>query len=1090
MAEFQTSLSPVNTLTPPSQRLWDQGFSEHATRIAGTLPVELNATLGSGFLPSTFPRAGCPPPVPHRAGTAGILLREAVCPSKLPTGILGRGLPESGILRHLEPAAGALQPSVASRQGWAAPQVEIQAALPLPGLTETCWESCATIAPEPAERWLSLVLAIEPLLEAQPAAAPRFALAAAAADCFRDIAAAPPALQEAWMPGLAAEAAERWIQPSLADAFAARMPVVQPAFTPAMDAAKPEVARFAPAPAAEAAERWIEASVSQEPAMGRHDPRLQAFGMSAQGARIFRDPAQMPPPLSEAWARPAAAEPVESWVEAASAEAVWTARASLPQLSIAVPACAPALTGALPGLAAEGVERRVDPAMVNALAVSRHPIQKLPFAVAPHGSGIFRDPADAPPPLAERWARVPAPEAAESWIEAAKAEEAAYSPAPIRIPAAAIAATSCAPPLAGAAEAPPAEAAERLVEPVLASGYAARGESLRTLPFAVAAQVPAALADPAEVPPSIAETWMAVPAAEPVERWIRTAEAGALAPAPSVATPAFALSVVEPFVPFVPQFARPQAAEPAAAFVKPVFRPIPMQPQVTFPPLWIAQTSASGHSAALAGAASGLRAAPVESMPSPGKEPIPIRRAPALPEVQEAAPLPARLSPAGVTEIYPAAARAKDLIPRSVELNPLETLRAQAPPVEIERPVAQMPQPELHPLEYYCEGGGGSPSRRLHWEAPAIPPTALRFQMKPALDSLEEQAPPKPARTGPAIAEIFSLPEARQRSAHSSDLGWVGKIAAGIMVAFALWSGSKIANFGKQQPVVARDNPGLQRPADPLPLVARGAEPQSGPIVRLRQAIATRAAASVGDTFHGGMEAWGAGAKSLAPGWSHSPDGYVRVGDLALFQPTRSFADYRLEFYGQIEKKSIGWVMRAKDKQNYYAMKFTVVEPGLRPMIAMVHYPVVGGKRGHRSETPLSVMVHNNTPYHVTVDVKGNHFTASIEGEQVDEWTDDAPGSGAVGFFSDAGEAARLYWAKVSKNQDWIGRFCSYLAGDEARRTAQLWNPGLPPETPAPVDPRPRDFIVTAACEVEPEKNFAPRGAGIPENWRIPLWIS
>jgi hypothetical protein len=1089
MAGFEVRLSPWDICSQPSRRSWEMAYSAHKIRIGGTCPVSLNATLGSGFLASTLPHAGCPPPVPHRAGTAGILARQAASPSKLPPGILGRGIPEFGILRRLEPVAGAGEPSVAGREGWAAPQVEIPAGVTLPGLTETGWESCATIAPEPAERWLSLVLAIEPLLAPKAAAAPRFAIAAETPDCFRDIAAAPPALVETWMPGLAPEAVERWLQPSLAHAMASATPTIQPPLTLAMDSAAPAAADWAQVPAPEAAERWIEASQAEHLAAGCPAASMQPFGMWVQGAEIFRDPAEMPPPVSEAWVPAAAAEPVESWLETASAEAVWIARVSVPQLSIAVPACAPALAGALPGLAAEAVERWIETAMANALAVSGRPIQRLPFAVAPQTAEIFRDPADAPPPMAN-FARVPAAEAAESWIEAASAPEASWSPAPVRMPAAGIAAIVCAPQLAAAAAAPPAEAVERCVEPVVANCFAAAEQNLSTLPFAVGAQAPAVLGDPADVPPPISETWMPVPAAEPVERWIRTAVAEAPAPAAAITTPAFSLAVVEPFVPFIPRFARPQAAEPAAAFVRPVFRPIPMHPQVAFPPMRIPQTSrgATGNSATLAGAASGLRAAPLESMPASGKTPIPIRRAPAMPGVPEAAPRPARLSTAGVTEIYPAAARSKSETPHPVELNPVETLTAQAPPVEIERPTPQMPEPELHSLEYYCEGGNGSPSRRLHWEAPAIPPTALRFQMKPALESLEEQAPPKTARTEPAIAEIFSLPEARQRASRS-DLGWVGKIAAGLMVAFALWSGSKIANFGKQVPAVARDNSAPQHSMDSRPLVALGGEAQAGPMTRLRQAIATRAAVSVGDTFHGGMESWGTGPKSWAPGWSHSPDGYVRVGDLALFQPTRNFSDYRLEFYGQIEKKSISWVMRAKDKQNYYAMKFKVVEPGLRPVIAMVHYPVVDGKKGHRIETPLSVMVHNNTPYHVTVDVRGNHFTASIEGEQVDSWTDDAPGTGAVGFFSEAGEAARLYWAKVSKNQDWIGHFCSYLAGDEARRTAELWNPTLP-ETPAPVDPRPRDFVVTAACEVEPEEDFAPRAASISKNWSNPLWIS
>src|SRR6185369_273291 len=105
----------------------------------------------------------------------------------------------------------------------------------------------------------------------------------------------------------------------------------------------------------------------------------------------------------------------------------------------------------------------------------------------------------------------------------------------------------------------------------------------------------------------------------------------------------------------------------------------------------------------------------------------------------------------------------------------------------------------------------------------------------------------------------------------------------------------------------------------------------------------------------------GSEAKGWAPGWSRNPDGYVHPGDLAIFRPTVKFTDYRLEFFGQIENKSMGWAVRAQDKQNYYAMKFSLIEGGLRPVIAMAHYPVVGGKRGHRVETPLSVMVHHNT---------------------------------------------------------------------------------------------------------------------------------
>jgi hypothetical protein len=105
-------------------------------------------------------------------------------------------------------------------------------------------------------------------------------------------------------------------------------------------------------------------------------------------------------------------------------------------------------------------------------------------------------------------------------------------------------------------------------------------------------------------------------------------------------------------------------------------------------------------------------------------------------------------------------------------------------------------------------------------------------------------------------------------------------------------------------------------------------------------------------------------------------------------------------------------------------------------------------------------MVHNNQPYHVAVDVRGNQFTTSIEGEQISSWTDSTLASGGIGFFSDAGERARLYWMKVSKNQDWLGRICSYIAGsDGSSQTADLFRPAIPlpqrePARPAPLQSR------------------------------------
>jgi hypothetical protein len=89
-------------------------------------------------------------------------------------------------------------------------------------------------------------------------------------------------------------------------------------------------------------------------------------------------------------------------------------------------------------------------------------------------------------------------------------------------------------------------------------------------------------------------------------------------------------------------------------------------------------------------------------------------------------------------------------------------------------------------------------------------------------------------------------------------------------------------------------------------------------------------------------------------------------------------------------------------------------------------------------------MIHNNEAYHVEVAVKGTHIVTSIEGQEVDRWVEDEVPSGGVGFFAEAGERARLYWMKVAKNEDFLGKVCAYLSSSpEPSATAMLSFEGL-----------------------------------------------
>ena len=167
-----------------------------------------------------------------------------------------------------------------------------------------------------------------------------------------------------------------------------------------------------------------------------------------------------------------------------------------------------------------------------------------------------------------------------------------------------------------------------------------------------------------------------------------------------------------------------------------------------------------------------------------------------------------------------------------------------------------------------------------------------------------------------------------------------------------------------------------------------------------------------------------------------------------------------MEFFGQIENKSMGWAVRAHDTQNYYAMKLTVIEPGLRPVIAMVHYPVVGGKKGRPVEIPLNVMVHNNTPMQVEVDVHGNKLLTSVDGQLVDTWIDDTLVAGGVGFLQRSRRtgAAVLDEDFQERRFPWPHlRLCFQYAGRRnaapARNCGPIDAPGTPPQ-PQPVPER------------------------------------
>lgn len=195
----------------------------------------------------------------------------------------------------------------------------------------------------------------------------------------------------------------------------------------------------------------------------------------------------------------------------------------------------------------------------------------------------------------------------------------------------------------------------------------------------------------------------------------------------------------------------------------------------------------------------------------------------------------------------------------------------------------------------------------------------------------------------------------------------------------------------------------------------------------LNQTISNRAAVAFADDFRSGLDAWES-RSNLTRSWSYDAAGFVRPGPLALFKPSEEMTDYHFEFLGEIDQKAMGWVFRATDLNNYYAMKLVVVRPGPLPLVHLVRYAVINGKETSMVDRPLPMTVRADMLYRILVDVRGSDFTVMTQGQVVDFWSDSRLQRGGVGFFEARGEQARLRWVEVSHQYDALGKLCAYLA--------------------------------------------------------------
>jgi hypothetical protein len=208
--------------------------------------------------------------------------------------------------------------------------------------------------------------------------------------------------------------------------------------------------------------------------------------------------------------------------------------------------------------------------------------------------------------------------------------------------------------------------------------------------------------------------------------------------------------------------------------------------------------------------------------------------------------------------------------------------------------------------------------------------------------------------------------------------------------------------------------------------------------MNVKQSVADRAGVALNEDFRSGLDEWQARGEHPTA-WSFDANGFVRPASLALYRPSMGLADYEMQFLGLIDKKSLSWVARARDFDNYYVMKLVVLKPGPLPTIGITRYAVIGGKAQNRVDTPAPVEARPDTLYRVSLDLHGDTYLLALQGKVVDSWSEPRLARGGVGFFSPHGEDSRLRWVQVTHQYDMLGRLCAYLAPYNIPNTNGSW---------------------------------------------------
>lgn len=141
--------------------------------------------------------------------------------------------------------------------------------------------------------------------------------------------------------------------------------------------------------------------------------------------------------------------------------------------------------------------------------------------------------------------------------------------------------------------------------------------------------------------------------------------------------------------------------------------------------------------------------------------------------------------------------------------------------------------------------------------------------------------------------------------------------------------------------------------------------------------------------------------------------GFNRSRELVVYRPSLKAADCRFEFDWKPQSAALGWVFRARDTANYYAMTIKLVQERPTPTVSIAHFAVYRGIESGRSEKVL-VLPRSEPLLRIRTDIAGPTFTIYVGSNAAEYWTDARIVSGGLGFLEEWHQGSDVQSVRMS----------------------------------------------------------------------------